>query len=161
MISWLNWPSMFHLNTQNLRVKTCFKFWVLMFPSCVLGSPNRIPRCDRHCPICLWLPRSRLSRGLHIHVRQYILTISRVGTTKLLVNTSYDMNNNRGGDPILMVLHQHCFRPVVSTPSCTVMVYSGVLDSNHVGEHCFEKYASKQWSNCRRHLVGVVDLEMS
>ena len=116
MISWLNWPSMFHLNTQNLQVKTCFKFWVLMFPSCVLGSPNRIPRCDRHCPICLWLPRSRLSRGLHIHVRQYILTISRVGTTKLLVNTSYVMNNNWQGDPILMVLHQHCFRPAGEYP---------------------------------------------
>ena len=33
-----------------------------------------------------------------------------------LVNTSYDMNNNWQGDPILMVLHQHCFRPVGEYP---------------------------------------------
>lgn len=64
MISWLNWPSMFRLSTQNLQVKTCYKFWVLMFPSCVF--PNRIPRYDCHCPICLWLPRSGLPRGLYI-----------------------------------------------------------------------------------------------
>lgn len=41
------------------------------------------------------------------------------------------------------------FDQLVSIPSCTVMVYWGVVDGNHVGEHCFKKYALRQWSNCR------------
>ena len=63
--------------------------------------------------------------------------------------------------PLLWSYTNTAFDQLVSIPSCTVVVYSGVVDSNYVDEHCFKKYASKQWSNCRRHLVGVVDLEMS